>query len=103
LPLPLCLQQSPLLQRSSKSAPLKPPPPKQGINQTATTHNRTPTNNPTEHTNRRPQIFEELVKVGKKHELSAGLLIGGKKVKEEAIRVATINVLIATPGESLFL
>lgn len=33
------------------------------------------------------QIFDELRKVGKKHELSAGLLIGGKKVKEEQERV----------------
>ena len=29
------------------------------------------------------QIFEELRKVGKRHELSAGLLVGGKKVKQE--------------------
>lgn len=33
------------------------------------------------------QIFDELRKIGKKHELSAGLLIGGKKVKEEQERV----------------
>lgn len=37
--------------------------------------------------------------MGRKHELSAGLLIGGKKVKEEASRVALLNVLIATPGQ----
>ncbi|GBF94447.1 ATP-dependent RNA helicase [Raphidocelis subcapitata] len=47
------------------------------------------------------QIFDELVKVGRRHELSAGLLIGGKKVAEEAARVATLNVLIATPGRLL--
>ena len=33
------------------------------------------------------QIFDELRKIGKKHEFSAGLLIGGKKVKEEQERV----------------
>lgn len=33
------------------------------------------------------QIFEELRKVGLKHDLSAGLLIGGKNVKEEQDRV----------------
>lgn len=33
------------------------------------------------------QIFDELRKMGKKHEFSAGLLIGGKKVKEEQERV----------------
>jgi hypothetical protein len=36
--------------------------------------------------------------VGRRHEFSAGLLIGGKKVAEEASRVAALNVLIATPG-----
>ena len=29
------------------------------------------------------QIFDELRKVGKRHSYSAGLLIGGKSVKEE--------------------
>ena len=33
------------------------------------------------------QIFDELRKIGKKHDFSAGLLIGGKKVKEEQERV----------------
>jgi len=33
------------------------------------------------------QIFDELRKVGAKHDLSAGLLIGGKNVKEEQGRV----------------
>ena len=33
------------------------------------------------------QIFDELRKVGKRHDLSAGLLIGGKDVKEEQDRV----------------
>ena len=33
------------------------------------------------------QIFDELRKVGRRHDLSAGLLIGGKDVKEEQERV----------------
>ena len=33
------------------------------------------------------QVFDELKKVGKKHSFSAGLLIGGKNVREEASRV----------------
>ncbi len=47
------------------------------------------------------QIFEELRKVGKRHEFSAGLLIGGKDVAEEASRVAGLNILVATPGRLL--
>ena len=41
------------------------------------------------------QIFDELRKVGAKHDLSAGLLIGGKNVKEEQGR---INGEILEPG-----
>ena len=33
------------------------------------------------------QIFDELRKVGARHDLSAGLLIGGKNVKEERERI----------------
>lgn len=47
------------------------------------------------------QIFEELRKVGKLHEFSAGLLIGGKDVGEEAVRVGRMNILVATPGRLL--
>jgi hypothetical protein len=47
------------------------------------------------------QIFEELRRVGRRHELSAGLLLGGKDVGEEAERVAGMNVLVATPGRLL--
>jgi len=36
--------------------------------------------------------------VGKEHDLSAGLLIGGKKVKEEQAVVNHMNILVATPG-----
>ena len=34
------------------------------------------------------QIFNELRKIGKRHEFSAGLMIGGKNLKEEQERVA---------------
>ena len=47
------------------------------------------------------QIFEELRKVGHYHELSAGLLIGGKEISEEAALVAGMNILVATPGRLL--
>jgi hypothetical protein len=39
-----------------------------------------------------------LAQVGKRHDLSAGLLIGGKNVAEEASRVNSMNILVATPG-----
>jgi ATP-dependent RNA helicase DDX10/DBP4 len=35
------------------------------------------------------------------HELSAGLLIGGKDVKEEQSTVSSMNILVATPGRLL--
>jgi len=35
------------------------------------------------------QIFNELRKVGRRHEFSAGLLIGGKNVKDEQERVGS--------------
>jgi hypothetical protein len=38
------------------------------------------------------------LQVGKRHDMSAGLLIGGKAVNEEATRVNTMNILVATPG-----
>ena len=47
------------------------------------------------------QIFEELRVVGSNHEFSAGLLIGGKNVEEEASRVGAMNILVATPGRLL--
>ncbi|DBB17177.1 TPA: hypothetical protein ACH3X3_014243 [Trebouxia sp. C0006] len=47
------------------------------------------------------QIFDELRKIGKKHDFSAGLLIGGKKVKEEQERVHGMNMLVCTPGRLL--
>lgn len=47
------------------------------------------------------QIFEELRTVGEEHDLSAGLLIGGKDVAQEASRVGAMNILVATPGRLL--
>jgi superfamily II DNA/RNA helicase len=38
------------------------------------------------------------LQIGKRHEFSAGLLIGGKAVAEEATRVNAMNILVATPG-----
>ncbi|KAM6140184.1 LOW QUALITY PROTEIN: putative ATP-dependent RNA helicase DDX10 [Pterocles gutturalis] len=47
------------------------------------------------------QTFKVLRKVGKNHEFSAGLIIGGKDVKEESERIHHINMLICTPGRLL--
>ncbi|XP_074160424.1 putative ATP-dependent RNA helicase DDX10 [Sminthopsis crassicaudata] len=47
------------------------------------------------------QTFEVLRKVGKNHDFSAGLIIGGKDLKHEAERINQINILICTPGRLL--
>ncbi|RIA99079.1 P-loop containing nucleoside triphosphate hydrolase protein [Glomus cerebriforme] len=47
------------------------------------------------------QIFEVLRKVGRKHSLSAGLVIGGKDVDVEQERINRMNILICTPGRLL--
>ena len=47
------------------------------------------------------QIFEVLKKIGKFHELSAGLVIGGKSLKEEQELISRMNILIGTPGRLL--
>jgi len=47
------------------------------------------------------QIFEVLRKVGKEHNLSAGLIIGGKELDDEQARIGGMNVLVATPGRLL--
>ncbi|XP_054830831.1 probable ATP-dependent RNA helicase DDX10 [Eublepharis macularius] len=47
------------------------------------------------------QTFEVLRKVGKNHDLSAGLIIGGKDLKQESERIHNINILICTPGRLL--
>ena len=47
------------------------------------------------------QLFETMRQVGKYHNFSAGLVIGGKDVEFEKRSIAGINVLIATPGRLL--
>ncbi|OAA38797.1 ATP-dependent RNA helicase DBP4 [Metarhizium rileyi] len=47
------------------------------------------------------QIFEVLRKIGRYHAFSAGLVIGGKSLKEEAERLARMNILVCTPGRML--
>ncbi|NXD80265.1 DDX10 helicase, partial [Halcyon senegalensis] len=47
------------------------------------------------------QTFQVLRKVGRNHEFSAGLIIGGKDLKEESEKIHHINMLICTPGRLL--
>ena len=47
------------------------------------------------------QIFETLRKVGKYHDFSAGLVIGGKDLKYESSRLQSCNIIICTPGRLL--
>ena len=47
------------------------------------------------------QTFNQLREIGKYHNFSAGLVIGGKPLKEEQDRLGRMNVLIATPGRLL--
>lgn len=47
------------------------------------------------------QIFETLRKVGRFHDFSAGLIIGGRNVKFESGRMDQMNILICTPGRLL--
>ncbi|KAH6632560.1 P-loop containing nucleoside triphosphate hydrolase protein [Chaetomium tenue] len=47
------------------------------------------------------QIFEVLRKIGRSHFFSAGLVIGGKSLKEEAERLGRMNILVCTPGRML--
>ncbi|KAK4134680.1 DEAD-domain-containing protein [Trichocladium antarcticum] len=47
------------------------------------------------------QIFEVLRKIGRNHYFSAGLIIGGKSLKEEAERLGRMNILVCTPGRLL--
>nr|XP_033804664.1 probable ATP-dependent RNA helicase DDX10 [Geotrypetes seraphini] len=47
------------------------------------------------------QTFEVLRKVGKNHEFSAGLIIGGKDLKHESGRINRTNILVCTPGRLL--
>ncbi|RYO75597.1 hypothetical protein DL766_009701 [Monosporascus sp. MC13-8B] len=47
------------------------------------------------------QTFEVLRKIGRHHSFSAGLVIGGKSLKEEAERLGRMNILVCTPGRIL--
>lgn len=48
------------------------------------------------------QTFLVLNSVGRHHDFSAGLLIGGRKgVKEEKERANKLNILVCTPGRLL--
>lgn len=47
------------------------------------------------------QIFEVLRSIGLYHSFSAGLVIGGKNLKDERDRLSRMNILVATPGRLL--
>ncbi|KAH7324655.1 P-loop containing nucleoside triphosphate hydrolase protein [Stachybotrys elegans] len=47
------------------------------------------------------QIFDVLHKIGRYHAFSAGRVIGGHNLKEEAERLARMNILVCTPGRML--
>lgn len=47
------------------------------------------------------QTFEVLKKIGRFSDFSAGLIIGGKNLKEEAERLLRMNILVCTPGRML--
>ncbi|KAL5338311.1 P-loop containing nucleoside triphosphate hydrolase protein [Aspergillus crustosus] len=47
------------------------------------------------------QIFEVLRKIGRYHMFSAGLVIGGKSLREEQERLGRMNILVCTPGRML--
>lgn len=47
------------------------------------------------------QIFEVLRAIGGYHSFSAGLVIGGKNLKDERERLNRMNILVATPGRLL--
>ncbi|WOO79492.1 ATP-dependent RNA helicase DBP4 [Vanrija pseudolonga] len=47
------------------------------------------------------QTFNALRDIGRFHTFSAGLVIGGKPLKEERDRLSRMNILIATPGRLL--
>lgn len=47
------------------------------------------------------QIFNVLRSIGAFHGFSAGLIIGGKNLKDEKDRLARMNILVATPGRLL--
>ncbi|RKF64611.1 ATP-dependent RNA helicase dbp4 [Erysiphe neolycopersici] len=47
------------------------------------------------------QTFEVLRKIGRHHTFSAGLVIGGRSLREERERLGRMNILVCTPGRML--
>ena len=47
------------------------------------------------------QIFEVLRSIGSYHSFSAGVIIGGKSLKDERDRMSRMNIIVATPGRLL--
>ena len=47
------------------------------------------------------QTFEVLCKIGKNHDISAGLIIGGKEISFEQQRIQKTNIIVCTPGRLL--
>jgi ATP-dependent RNA helicase DDX10/DBP4 len=47
------------------------------------------------------QIFDVLRSIGGHHSFSAGIVIGGKNLKDERERLSRMNILVATPGRLL--
>ncbi|CAF0886043.1 unnamed protein product [Didymodactylos carnosus] len=47
------------------------------------------------------QTFEILKKIGQYHDFSAGLIIGGKDLRDERDRISRTNIIVCTPGRLL--
>ncbi|KAK5107606.1 ATP-dependent RNA helicase dbp4 [Meristemomyces frigidus] len=47
------------------------------------------------------QIFDVLRKIGKHHQIAAGVVAGGKSLKEERDALARMNIVVCTPGRIL--
>lgn len=47
------------------------------------------------------QIFETVAKIGKSHDFTTGLIIGGQNLKFEKSRLHQLNIIICTPGRLL--
>eukprot|EP00931_Biecheleriopsis_adriatica_P049442 TRINITY_DN28600_c0_g1_i1.p1 TRINITY_DN28600_c0_g1~~TRINITY_DN28600_c0_g1_i1.p1 ORF type:complete len:813 (-),score=148.91 TRINITY_DN28600_c0_g1_i1:43-2481(-) len=47
------------------------------------------------------QIYQVLTNIGSDHEVSAGCIVGGRSLEEEQKAVASMSVLVATPGRLL--
>ncbi|PWW79345.1 ATP-dependent RNA helicase DBP4 [Tuber magnatum] len=47
------------------------------------------------------QIFDVLRKIGREHAFSAGLVTGGKKLKDEQEALHRMNIVVCTPGRML--